>query len=173
MNRKQLKALLWVLIAPFISTLAGLGIIDSGLQMPSSPNGILSFELCGFTSSCDATLDQWGIKGQQLAMLSLGLDYLFLVIYPSLVCVGLLLVAALVPVQFRNLTTLLGWVALGAGFADAAENFFLIRIILSGSGASYGVLASTFSVIKFLIPGVTLAWLVFTSLAYGVRKKKA
>lgn len=165
-----MKVLLWVLIGFFVPTAVGLGIIDASLKVPASPNGIISFEFCGFMSSCDAILGQWSIKGQQLAMLSLGLDYLFMVIYPSLVCIGLLLVAAVVPARLKNLTTILAWLALGAGLADAGENFFLIRIILDGTGTSYGGLASTCSVIKFAILGITLGWLAFASLAYGRRK---
>lgn len=173
MERRQLKGLLWLLIAFFVPTLAALGVIDAGLKVPASSNGIIAFEFCGFLSSCDATLSQWGVKGQQLAMLSLGLDYLFMVVYPCLVCVGLLLVAPVVPAQLKALTTFLAWIALLAGLADAAENYFLIRIILNGSAASYGVPASTFAVIKFAVLGITLGWLVIASLTYGRRKHDA
>lgn len=169
MQRQQLKALLWVLIALFLPTMAALAVIDGSLKVPASPGGIISFEFCGFMSSCDATLVQWGVKGQQLALLSLGLDYLFMVIYPLLVCVGLLLVAPVVPMPLKNFTALLAWVALGAGLADAAENFFLIRVVLGGSGLSYGVMASTCAAFKFAILGIMLVWLAFTALAYGRR----
>lgn len=169
MQRHQLKALLWVLIALFLPTLGGLAAIDASLRVPASPAGIVSFEFCGFTSSCEAALDQWGVAGRQFAMLSLGVDYLFMVIYPSLVCVGLLLVAPLASVRLRKFTVLLAWFALGAGLADALENFFLIRVVLDGSGATHGYLAGVCAVVKFAILGITLGWLPFAALAPGRR----
>lgn len=170
MQRLHLKFLLWVLITLFVPTMAGLAVIDSGLKVPAAPLGIISFELCGFLSTCDATLQQWGVEGRQLAMLSLGLDYLFMVIYPSLVCVGLLLVVASVPARAAKLTRSLAWIALLAGAADAFENYFLIRVVLTGSGASHGVLASICSAIKFSILGITLGWLILASIAYAFRR---
>jgi hypothetical protein len=87
-----------------------------------------------------------------------------------LVCVGLLRLVAKVPVSLKKLTTLFAWIALLAGLADALENYHLIQVIIIGSGVTHGILASIFSVIKFSILGITLAWLVFISITYGWRK---
>ena len=170
MQRAQLKVLLWTLLALFLPTLAGLAVIDSGLKVPASPGGIISFEFCGFASSCDATLEQWGVPGQKLALLSLGLDYLFLVVYPSLICVGLLLVSERVPVQWKTLTIFFAWLSLGAGIADAVENFLLIRIILSGLATSSGVVAAVFASAKFAVLGIAVFWLAFSCFASARRR---
>lgn len=173
MQRQHLKRLLWVLLALCLPTLLALARIDdSGLKVASAPLGTISFELCNFSSSCDTILREWGEKGQQLEMLSLGLDYLFMVLYSAIICVGLLLTASLVPSSLKSITVALAWIALAAGFADAGENYSLIQVILAGSGQPYGELAGMFSATKFAIIGLTLSWLLFTSIVYALFQRK-
>jgi len=173
MGHRYMKRLLLVLLGLFVLTLIAIGVVDLELRTPVSPMGIISFEFCGFTSTCEEILSQWGTEGQKLAMFSLGIDYLYMVLYPSVICVGLLLVAAKVPARINNITRGLAWVALCAGVADAFENYFLIRILLSGTGETSGFLAGAFATTKFFVFGVTVSWLLFTVLVYGLRRKNA
>jgi hypothetical protein len=122
MRPEILKKLFWSFLT--ISTLAliNLGAVDLGLRNLVTPNGIISFELCTYNASCDAALTAWGDKGQALAMLSLGLDYLYLCTYPGYMCTGLLLVAPHVPAALKKITVAAAWLSLLACVADAIEN---------------------------------------------------
>ena len=155
-----LNLLLFLIVAIAISA------IDLGLRNSTTPHGIVSFELCAFTSSCDLALNHWGAKGQALAMLSLGIDYLFLILYPGLLCIGLLLLLARLPPGLARVTLWMAWFCLVISVADAIENYALIKIILHESGSAYGLLAGVFAVIKFAFLGVALAWLLFVSARY-------
>ena len=122
MNNPYLIRLLGLLVALFIPTLVAMAVIDSGLKTMTTPMGIVSFEFCGIASSCEQALSQWGMKGQQLAMLSLGIDYLFMVLYPSMICIALLLIAAKLPLKFHKVTRWIAWITLLSGVFDAFEN---------------------------------------------------
>ncbi len=164
MPRQHLKQLLWALLALALPVLVVLALIDeSGLKVASAPLGTISFELCGFTSSCNLILSEWGERGQHLQLFSLGLDYLFMVLYPAITCIGLLLVSSRLSPLLKRVTVVLAWVALTAGFADAGENYFLAQVILKQSGIPYGEWASNFAAAKFAVVGLTLSWLLLVS----------
>jgi hypothetical protein len=79
-----------VLVVLVISTLTlgvVLALIDQTLKTEVAPFGIISFELAG--SRAKDILISWSETARQQAFLSLGLDYLFLCVYPfalSLAC---------------------------------------------------------------------------------------
>jgi hypothetical protein len=148
MTLKTLFRLLFVLT---LATLVALAVVDSGLRGPASPNGMMSFEFCGFTGRCTAILSAWGESGRNLAMFSLGLDYLFLLLYPGLICVALLCVARELPaapaLKARRLAALAWLMAL----ADALENFHLLQVIRSGAAGAHGEWAGYFASVKFAV----------------------
>lgn len=74
---------------------AVIALIDERLRTPAAPLGIVSFELCPYSKACTDIVASWDSTGRQLAALSLGIDYLFLVLYPATIFVSLLLVAPL------------------------------------------------------------------------------
>lgn len=168
-TRTDFRKLFWALLALQVPTLVALAVIDQGLKNPVTPGGIISFEFCGYTGSCETALSAWGAQGQALATLSLGLDYLFLLLYAGFICVGLLRVVPHVPAALKRMTTYVAWLALGAGLADACENYALIRVVLDQSGEAFGVIGSRLATLKFLILGISLPWLLFTAVVYGRR----
>lgn len=166
MRTQILKNTLWILILLSILTSIALNNIDSGLRSGATPHGIVSFEFCAYMSSCDDALSQWGETGRALAMLSLGMDYLFLILYPGLIFTGLLLVSSHVPRNLFRPTMAIAWSCPAISLADAIENYALIQIILSESGSCYGLLASVFATIKFVLLGITLLWLLIAIVRY-------
>jgi hypothetical protein len=166
MHTQILKRMFCLILPLFLVVAIAISAIDLGLRNSTTPQGIVSFELCAFTSSCDLALNHWGAKGQALAMLSLGIDYLFLILYPGLLCIGFLLLLARLPPGMARVTLWMAWFCPVISVADAIENYALIKIILNESGNGYGLLAGIFAVIKFAFLGVTLAWLLFVSVRY-------
>ena len=158
------KTLFRILLVLIVPTLLALGAIDQPLRVPGNPHGIVSFEFCGWTGSCEATLQAWGEHGRQWAMLSLGLDYLFMLEYTGLVWLGLQLLAQRVaqPAVQQPPNRLLGVLrgsavlALLAGVFDAAENLCLIGVVHSGQGAPLAGWAAGFASVKFVMIGVAL-----------------
>ena len=163
---KTLFKLLLVLIVP---TMLALGSIDLQLRVPGNAHGIVSFEFCGWAGSCEATLAAWGEPGRQWAMLSLGLDYLFMFEYAALVSLGLRMVAQRLAPQVRlgasepsalpaDVAALRKFAAAAvvAGVCDAAENLCLIAVVHSGQGGALAWWAALFAAVKFVLIGAAL-----------------
>lgn len=157
---------LYLVLAALIPALLVISAIDTGLRTSATPNGIVSFEFCGFTGSCNAALQAWGSKGRELAMLSIGFDFLFMLSYAGAIALSLWLLSQ----KSSNpaLFAALGWAALSMVFFDAVETALLGLIIFqdngSASGAPYGAIAATAASIKFAILAITLPALLFNSL---------
>jgi hypothetical protein len=163
---KTLFKLLLVLVVP---TMLALGAIDLQLRVPGNAHGIVSFEFCGWAGTCEATLAAWGEPGWQWAMLSLGLDYLFMAEYAGLVGLGLWMVAQRMAPQARlavsEPTALpahaavlrrFAAAAVVAGVCDAAENLCLIGVVHSGQGGALAWWAALFAAVKFVLIGAAL-----------------
>jgi len=162
-----LKRLFWITLALALTALAALTLIDAGLKTPVAPHGIVSFELCAYGKRCAAMLQAWSPHARDLALLSLGLDYLFMLLYPGAICLALLLAQARTAGRARAWThALAGGIWLTA-LADATENFCLIQMTLASPiGSAPGLTAQTWAwpaslaaTVKFAVLGIALAWL--------------
>ena len=154
-------AWLWrCLLGLFVPVLIAMGWIDSGLQSSSATHGIVSFEFCALSASCAAQLQDWGVRGQQLAMLSLGLDYLFIPLYAGLLWLALIGVAPLQPAKWQPLTRLMAHLAVLAGLADSLENYALIQMLLSQSIEPFGRLAALCASFKFALLALSFSGLL-------------
>ncbi len=92
-------------------------------------------------------------------MLSLGVDYLFLVLYPAVIASGLLLVSGRLSANFRRPTRALAWLVAGAGIADAIENYCLLRLLTTGQVEEFALPAALLASAKFVVIAVALLWL--------------
>ena len=123
--------------------------------------GIVSFELARTPERAQAIVDSWAGPAREAALLSLGLDYLYLVLYPLAIGLGAVLVAQRLAPRWR-LGALFGllcaWAVLAAGFLDAAENYALIRVLRGEVLARWTALAYHCAVAKF---GLVLLGLVY------------
>jgi len=158
MRRELTTMLCWISLALTLGTFGALAAIDVHLRNVVSPQGIVSFELCAYTGSCRAIVDAWGPVGQVWAALSLGVDYLFMFLYPATIFLGLTLVAEHVPDRLQAFTRVAAWAVWGAGAADALENYCLAQMLVSPAADGYAWPAAMFATVKFIVLGVTLAW---------------
>lgn len=171
MNHQALKRLFWLALLLTLLTLAALGLIDDGLKTAASPSGIVSFELCAYGDRCSGMLQAWTPHARDLALLSLGIDYLFMLLYPGAICLGLLLALGYVPSGLKPATRSLAWLIWVAGLADAIENFGLIHMVLANTSNEWAWPASIAATVKFVIFGPTLVWLILVFLAYSRRPR--
>lgn len=168
----SLNKLIGLFLALFVPCLIALRYIDAGLVNATTPDGIVSFQLCAYSGSCQAALASWGADGQLLAMLSLGLDYAFMIAYAGLIFLCLQWVAERIPGPLARMTRLLAWLSLSAALADALENYGLIQLLLSQSVDFHADLAAFFATFKFLILGASLAWLLGMGIFHLVHKRR-
>ncbi len=168
MQRNSMKKAWWALLVLTLLLGAVIALIDEGIRTPAAPLGIVSFELCAYAHSCTDILASWNAKARQLVALSLGIDYLFLFLYPAVIFVSLLLVAPLVPQRFETFTRGSAWAAWGMGLTDAIENYFLTQMLLTESAPGLAWPAAIFASIKFAILGHTLIWLIVAGVMCAV-----
>ena len=67
-----------------------LSAVGAALFTEAAPQGIVSYEFAGCAAGAERILGSWSAAAREHAMLSLGLDYLYLLVYPafiSLACV--------------------------------------------------------------------------------------
>lgn len=168
----------------FIITLIGtllvmfaLTTLGRGLETDSAPNGIVSFEFAGDLATAQQIMVEWGESGRLLAGFHLGLDYLFLVLYPSAIALAcVLLITSLSP--GRRLLVILGvalaWGQLIAGLLDAIENWALYTLLTGANNPLLPPVAWWCAAVKFALVGVGLAYVLLLAMmalvAYFRRK---
>jgi len=157
MEKKYLVLALMIVIIPLLAVISYL---DSYLRVPAAPMGIVSFEFCGFENSCGEILTEWGQLGREVAMLLLGLDYLFPVIYSGLICISILWLSEGLPSRFDFAIRVAAALSIAAGVSDGAENASLIYVIMSSGNVQAAHLASWFALLKFIMLGFAISALV-------------
>jgi len=163
-RRGQRRA--FAILAPLtVAVMLALDAIGRPLVTEVAPLGIVSFEFAGDVATATRMLEGWGEAGRVRAGLSLGLDYLFLVLYASAIGLGCLLVA-------RAMGPALAWGQIGAALLDAVENFALIRLLLGSDNAVWPTLAWGCAAVKFALVGAGLA-AVLLGLPFALLRRRA
>ena len=140
-----------------------MGLIDRPLRTPAAPHGIVSFELAGDVPTAQAMLDSWNPRARAAAGVSLGLDYLFLVLYSTTLALACRRVAERFAARGSALAEVgraLAWGQWIAAACDGIENFALIRMLLDGAHTPWPAVAWWFAATKFALLGLGLAYLL-------------
>ena len=127
-------------------------VVGAPLRTEAAPLGIISFEFAGTIDSAGAILASWDEAQRMQAAFSLGLDYLYMVIYALAISFSCLALAA----AFRLRSTLLGGIGLALGWAqwlaaalDAMENYALLRLLFGASDPLWAQIAWWAAAVKF------------------------
>jgi hypothetical protein len=171
MPRSTLKQLFFASLALALASLAALGWVDTYLKTAASSLGVVSFELCAYQHSCDAIVASWQGVAAAMAAMSLGLDYLFMLVYPAAICFGLLLTSTRVPTWLRRATILAAYVAWLAGLADAVENYHLFQMLVGAEASLHAWPASVAATLKFVVLIPTLGLLLFNGAVVGLSRR--
>ncbi len=137
-----------------------LGILDKSLINETVPLGIVSFEFAGNLTSAQSMIESWGPEGQLYAALSLGLDYLFIILYASSIALGCSLVSRTITGHFISLAgKILALAQSAAAILDSVENYALIKILLGSENKLWPVISFWSAIPKFIIVGTGLAYI--------------
>ncbi len=161
-DRAQRRALSVLLLAVLALT-TFLAVLGAPLRTPVAPRGIVSFELAGSASAAAAILASWSPAERRLALLHLGLDYLYLLAYPALLSLACGRLAGRLGEGHPGLARLggaLAWAVPVAGLLDAIENAALIRILAAAPSDALARIAWGSAVPKFALVAAALAYLI-------------
>lgn len=153
----------WALLALTLVLMLAFQSTGAALTTPAAPYGVVSFELAGSEEQMQAILNSWSPETRQRAAFGLGLDFLFMPVYASLLAFGCGMAARALRRQdwpLANLGVLLAWLIFVAAVLDVFENVSLLQVLWSGQLAPWTQLASGFAWPKFI--------LIFGAIVYGL-----
>ena len=159
----QLRVLLLSLL-PLSALIRAIIVTNTPLENLAAPHGMVSFQLAGSLDASRTILNSWDQHARVLAALNLGIDYLYMVAYAFTIGLACVLLSR----RFVKRSTLLtragvglSWAMLAALLLDAAENYFLIGLLMGEQQTLWPVLARWCALPKF---GLVLAALTYLAL---------
>jgi hypothetical protein len=160
------QQLRYVLIAVGIMMLSSqlLSAIGAPLITPAAPNGIVSFELAGSLPAAEAMIQSWSPEARMAAALSLGLDFIYIVIYTT--ALSLLCIVASTRLQRMgrfgaSLGSIIAWGLLVAGALDAIENIALLRLLFGDLSEFWVNTAWLCASVKFSLIFLAMIYILF------------
>ena len=166
----KLTVVLLILLPIFIAIMR---FFDTPLRNDVAPNGIVSFELAKQLSVSENILNSWGTHARTSAGMSMGLDFLFLIIYAFFIAI---LMHKLNERVWKNtkiykLGILLIWGVLLAALFDAIENIALIKLLLGDVQQVWTSIAFYFASVKFVLLILGVLFIFMSWVVKFMRKK--
>ncbi|HEX7973273.1 MAG TPA: hypothetical protein VF498_02610 [Anaerolineales bacterium] len=155
----------WPLLAATLALMVLLNWEGGPLVTSPAPYGIVSFELAGSVDRSQAILDSWDANAQLHAAFSLGVDYLFMVLYSAAIGLACIWSADRLHRLGWPLASLGAWLAWGlwlAALFDAVENVALLSNLFNGVIYPWPIIAYICALFKF---GLILLGMVYTFFA--------
>lgn len=150
-----------------------LSVVGQQLVTAEAPLGILSYELAGHLDRSAAILRSWSADARAAAMLSLGLDYLYLLVYPAWLSLAAARLAGRLGVGWRGPGAVVSWGVLASAPLDAVENHSLIQQLLHGASSLHAQLAWWCAVPKFVLVALAGVFLMLAGSAWLLRRWRA
>ena len=145
---------------------------DAPLKNDICKSGIISFELAKDLSVSEDIMDSWNERSKVSASLSMGFDFLFLLVYSSFI--GLLIFRVRNKMKKDHFLQKLGKILIYAIFLaalfDVIENIALIKLLLGDLKQIWSSLAYYFAIPKFLIVLICIVYILLSWLFLLFRK---
>ncbi len=161
----QRRRAFWVSVA--LVTLLEIIFVWTGapLNTPAAPLGIVSYELAGSLPQAQRILDSWSGQARLLASFGLGLDYLFMPAYATLISLACLWAAGNIPTgAWARAGTSLAWGVWLACALDALENAALLLMLVNTAQHPLAQAAAFCAALKFSLLAVALAYSILGGL---------
>ena len=157
--------------------LVQLTVMGGPLHLPPASAGIVSFELAFTAARAAAILDAWrGAGVLETARVSLGLDVVFLMVYPPWLALTVALLRGSgqqhTTSRFDDLGRLLMWLVLLCAPLDGLENYLLWQTLADGATPTRALLAGSAATIKFLLVTVTAVWCLVAAARRGLQYRR-
>ncbi|MEZ4587824.1 MAG: hypothetical protein R2909_15670 [Gemmatimonadales bacterium] len=139
-----------------------LSVANAPLRTEAAPAGIVSFELAGSAEKADAVIRSWGPRQREAASFGLGLDFLFLLLYPTAISLAVAMVTERLILPAPRLAHWGRTISLAlpaAAVLDAVENAALWRMLQLGATDGWARTAAVAASIKFALVAVGLLFL--------------
>lgn len=167
--KKRITLLLLITVVINIITIR---IFDTPLKNEICKNGIISFELAKDLDKTVSILNSWDTNAKINMSLSLGFDFLFLLVYSSFIALLIFNInnSLWKNKPFYKFGTLLIILIFIAAFFDIIENIALIKLLLGDLQQYWASVAYYFAVIKFVIVLICIVYLLINWLLLLLKK---
>lgn len=160
--RTYKKRITIIFIITVIINIIVIRIFDSPLKNEICKSGITSFELAKDLDKTVEILDSWDTNAKISMSLSLGFDFLFLLVYSSFIALLIFNINNCLwkDKPFHKFGSLLITLIFIAAFFDVIENIALIKLLLGDLKQVWSSVAYYFAVIKFVIVLICIIYLL-------------
>jgi hypothetical protein len=174
MSKSSEKKLTKVLLISLIILIAVMRYLDAPLRNPVSTSGIVSFELAKDLAKSQVILASWDIMARSSAGISLGTDFLFLLVYSSFIA---LLIHKLNEHLWKHTKmykagVVFIWSVFLAAFFDIIENVALIQLLLGDLQQKWSTIAYYFAILKFSLLVLSICYIVINVVFLTVKKQR-
>lgn len=147
--------------------------LDVPLKTPDAPRGIVSFELAKDMAASRKILNSWNARAKKHAAFSLGLDFIFLIVYAIFISLACVQVGKALQDRSSLLATVggaLAWAQFLAAIFDIVENLALIALLRNSERLWLPTVARASAIIKFSIVSAGLIYIGGGLLLIGLVK---
>jgi hypothetical protein len=148
--------------------------LDGEIQNNETAQGIISFELAKDLSKSEAILNAWNMESKTAAGMSLGFDFLFLLVYALFISI---LIHTLNERLWKHtkiytIGVILIWCMFLAALFDMIENVALIKLLLGDLEQKWSSIAYYFAISKFSLLILGLLFIFISSFILILKKSK-
>ena len=145
------KRFMWISIILALLMSAIMTTVAEPLTTTVAPAGIVSFEFAGTAVNAQAMINSWDTQAKIHAGLSMGLDFLYPIIYALAISLAVVVASGRFSGWMNKLGVWLAWGVCAAAVFDYIENFGLIQLLLGSTHDFWAQLAYWCAAIKFLL----------------------
>ena len=167
-----LKRKIVLLLPILILTIFTMRYFDSFIKNDICTSGITSFELAKSLDKMTAIVHSWDTKALAAINMSMGFDFLFILVYVTFIVLLLkLTIQPLNKTSFRyKLGKLFIKLTLLAGLFDLVENIALIRILLGNLSQLNTSISYYFASAKFALLALAILYILINGLMMLISK---
>ena len=147
---------------------------DNALKNEISKNGIISYELAKDRDDTEKILNSWDTNAKINAGLSLGFDFLFLLVYSGFIAVLIFNINNRLwqNSSFHKFGKFLIALIFLAAFFDIVENIALIRLLTGNLKQVWSSISYYFALMKFAIVLICISYLLVNWLLLFFKKEQ-
>ncbi len=165
LSKSSIRNLTIVLFITVIILATVMRYLDSQIQNIDNAQGIISFELANDLSKSEAILNSWNTLSKTSAGMSMGFDFLFLIVYSLFITILIHLVNEKLwrKSKINSVGVLLIWLTFLAALFDMIENVALIKLLLGDLQQKWSSIAYYFAICKFSLLSLGVFFIIINS----------
>jgi hypothetical protein len=161
----------WMLLPFALLLMVIFSITGEPLITEASPLGLISFEVAGSVQEAENILAHWNPEAQKWAAFGLGLDFLYIPVYWTVLALGCTMSAAALKRgnwPLSSIGVFLSWTQGIAALLDIVENIALLTILFGMVVSPWPQVARWCALVKFAIIFLGVVYIFYSGVIFLV-----